>query len=107
MVRRKQAEPVRNPFARKHVTQVGNFGITQGDIFTPGAEAYAPTRLYSDPLFIVRGAGVIPKMQFKELQPPQVMQALTLPTSPYQGIPFGTLALQGLLDEEPNIAPAG
>lgn len=98
---------MRSIFARKHVTQVGNFGISQGDIFTPGAESYAPHRLYSDPLFIVRGAGVIPKLQFHELQPPQVYQALTLPTSPYQGVPFGTLALQGLLDDEPTIAPAG
>ena len=102
---------MRNPFARKQIAHpdAGDlYAFHQGDIITAGAETLAFDRRFSDPLFDVRhGPGINPKRQFRELQPPQVMQALVLPSSPYQGIPFGTMALQGLLDDEPMISPAG
>lgn len=97
----------RNPFARKkinHPDAPDFYSYHQGDILTGGAETLALNRKFSDPLFVIRGAGVIPRQQLNELQPPQVVVSLVLPTHPYQGYPFGTLALQGLLDNEPDIS---
>lgn len=94
-----------NPFARpkiSHPDAPDFYAYSQGDIFTGGAETLALHRKFSDPLFNIRGGGVIPAMQFRELQPPQVVVSYTVPNSPYQGFPFGTMALQGLIDSAPQ-----
>lgn len=75
---------------------------TVGDNLTASdALRHAPEMIVGLPETLLKGPGVIAG-SLAVIQPPQVYQNITLPTSPYQGIPVGSLVYQGLITDEQN-----
>ena len=74
------------------------YAAHSGDTFSPGAPGMAFDAKFSNPLFVIRGPGIITgTMQVTEQV--LVAQSLALPTNAYQGVPVGGLALQGLISQ--------
>jgi hypothetical protein len=84
----------------------GNTQFVKGYIFDPGAEVWSTESRVGDPAYVTR---VFPQWNFQPLQvfqAPMVFQALSLPTAPPQGYPFGGLQDTGLIDQDnlPDVA---
>jgi hypothetical protein len=78
----------------------GNTQFVHGVVFDPGAEAWATESTVGDPAYTLR---VFPQWNFRPLEispgSHMVFQALSLPSDPPAGMPFGGVQSESLIAE--------
>ena len=90
---------------KRHKINPAPVTFVQGDILTPGAEAFAPVPDQANPIFQPLVNAVTFCGDFLASQPGLVNQGLALVDSPVQGFPYDGVVMQGLVDPNnyPNI----
>lgn len=81
-------------------TQPGNglLGAVMGELFSPGADLYAPAHKATDPEILVTGTGYIPARQWMIVQPPPLRAVMVVGQSGLGGPQAGSIYFAPLVD---------